>query len=227
MAADLPDAADGMIVRHLLTHTSGLIDYEDVIPQERSAQLHDDDVLRLLEGGKSPPFSAGHAIPLQQQRLLLAGADRRNGLRENDMRSFCTSGFSGLSTCNRRWPSRPVYLDDRASCLRLQRRAGTVPPRGWLRTDQSLTSATLGDGGIYSSVDDLAKWDAALSGDGLLRPASLRLAFRACGGDRRPAGSIRLRLARSPETRAGIRAKRWDFAMSSCATLNAVSPSWC
>jgi len=54
----------------------------------------------------------------------------------------------------------------------------SAAPRGWQRTDQSLTSATLGDGGIYSSVDDLAKWDAALSGDGLLRPASLRRSFR-------------------------------------------------
>jgi len=48
----------------------------------------------------------------------------------------------------------------------------------WTRTDQNLTSATLGDGGIYSSVDDLAKWDAALCGDRLLRPESLRLAFQ-------------------------------------------------
>ena len=30
----------------------------------------------------------------------------------------------------------------------------------WIRRDQSVTSATQGDGGIYSSIDDLAKWDA-------------------------------------------------------------------
>jgi CubicO group peptidase (beta-lactamase class C family) len=47
----------------------------------------------------------------------------------------------------------------------------------WQRTDQSLTSAVLGDGGIYSSIDDLAKWDAALYDNRLLRPESLRLAF--------------------------------------------------
>jgi CubicO group peptidase (beta-lactamase class C family) len=35
----------------------------------------------------------------------------------------------------------------------------------WTRTDQNLTSAVLGDGGIYSSIDDLAKWDAALYDD--------------------------------------------------------------
>ncbi|MGH9562985.1 MAG: serine hydrolase domain-containing protein, partial [Terracidiphilus sp.] len=48
----------------------------------------------------------------------------------------------------------------------------------WTRADQSLTSATLGDGGIYSSIEDLMKWDAALDDDRLLRPASLRLAFQ-------------------------------------------------
>src|SRR5229473_2226488 len=33
----------------------------------------------------------------------------------------------------------------------------------WKETDQSSTSATLGDGGIYSSLEDLAKWDEALA----------------------------------------------------------------
>jgi CubicO group peptidase (beta-lactamase class C family) len=35
-------------------------------------------------------------------------------------------------------------------------------------TDQSSTSATLGDGGIYSNLDDLAKWDEALRQNKLL-----------------------------------------------------------
>ena len=48
---------------------------------------------------------------------------------------------------------------------------------GWTRTDQSSTSAVLGDGGIYSSTEDLAKWDAALYDDRLLSRASRELAF--------------------------------------------------
>jgi CubicO group peptidase (beta-lactamase class C family) len=35
-------------------------------------------------------------------------------------------------------------------------------------TDQSSTSATLGDGGIYSNLEDLAKWDDGLRGHTLL-----------------------------------------------------------
>jgi len=38
----------------------------------------------------------------------------------------------------------------------------------WLETDQSPTSATLGDGGIYTSIQDLAKWDDALRNHTLL-----------------------------------------------------------
>jgi CubicO group peptidase (beta-lactamase class C family) len=47
----------------------------------------------------------------------------------------------------------------------------------WESTDQSLTSAVLGDGGVYSSIDDLAKWDAALYDDRVLSDASRKLAF--------------------------------------------------
>lgn len=48
---------------------------------------------------------------------------------------------------------------------------------GWRRTDQSQTSAVLGDGGVFSSIDDLAKWEAALYDDRLLSRESLGLAF--------------------------------------------------
>ncbi|HET7845317.1 MAG TPA: serine hydrolase domain-containing protein, partial [Xanthomonadales bacterium] len=47
----------------------------------------------------------------------------------------------------------------------------------WRQADQSTTSAVLGDGGVYSSIDDLAKWDAALYDDRLLSDASRALAF--------------------------------------------------
>jgi CubicO group peptidase (beta-lactamase class C family) len=47
----------------------------------------------------------------------------------------------------------------------------------WKRTDQSLTSAVLGDGGIYSSIDDLLKWDQALGDGRLLKKETLALAF--------------------------------------------------
>jgi CubicO group peptidase (beta-lactamase class C family) len=43
--------------------------------------------------------------------------------------------------------------------------------------DQSATSATLGDGGVYSNLLDMAKWDEALRAGTLLAPAEVRSAF--------------------------------------------------
>ncbi|GAI48547.1 unnamed protein product, partial [marine sediment metagenome] len=37
----LPDATSTITIRHLLTHTSGLIDYEEVMPPDTVRQLHD------------------------------------------------------------------------------------------------------------------------------------------------------------------------------------------
>jgi len=44
-------------------------------------------------------------------------------------------------------------------------------------TDQSSTSATLGDGGIYSNLEDLAKWDTALRNHTLLSADEMKPAL--------------------------------------------------
>ena len=44
-------------------------------------------------------------------------------------------------------------------------------------TDQSSTSATLGDGGIYSNLEDLAKWDDALRNHTLLNEKEFQAAL--------------------------------------------------
>ena len=47
----------------------------------------------------------------------------------------------------------------------------------WREMDQSPTSAVLGDGGIYCSLDDLAKWDRALTHNTLLSEAEMEPAI--------------------------------------------------
>jgi CubicO group peptidase (beta-lactamase class C family) len=51
------------------------------------------------------------------------------------------------------------------------RNSGIVP------SDQSSTSAVLGDGGVYSSIHDLAAWDRALDAGTVLRHDELRDAW--------------------------------------------------
>jgi CubicO group peptidase (beta-lactamase class C family) len=53
----------------------------------------------------------------------------------------------------------------------------TMTPAGVRPADQSAASGVLGDGGIYSSVRDLAAWDRALDDHTLVDSRSQRLAW--------------------------------------------------
>jgi CubicO group peptidase (beta-lactamase class C family) len=167
----LPDAADAITIRHLLTHTSGLIDFEEVILPGTSEQLRDADVLRLLEAENRVYFASGTQYRYSNSGYVLL--------------ALLVEAVSGMSFAAflRERIFKPLHMD---TTMVLEAGATDVPHRAfgysaagrsWVRTDQSLTSATLGDGGIYSSVDDLAKWDAALYDERLMRAQSLRLAF--------------------------------------------------
>ena len=167
----MPDAADDMVIRHLLTHTSGVVDFEDLIPEGTTAQVHDSDVLRLLQAENRGYFTPGARYRYSNSgyALLALIVGRASG---EDFASFLRNRIFlplGMRTT--------VAFEEGVSIVAHRAFGYSATPQEWVRTDQSLTSATLGDGGIYSSIDDLAKWDAALGDDRLLRPASLRLAF--------------------------------------------------
>ncbi|HKU16493.1 MAG TPA: serine hydrolase domain-containing protein [Steroidobacteraceae bacterium] len=167
----LPRAAEAVTIRHLLTHTSGLIDYEDVIPQNFTAQLHDADVLKLLQTQDRWYFrpGTGYRYSNSGYALLALIVERASGktfatfLRE---RIFQPVGMTDT-----------VAHQDGISTVADRAFGYTQESGRWSRTDQSQTSAVLGDGGIYSSIDDLAKWDAALYDGRLLQPSSLQAAF--------------------------------------------------
>lgn len=167
----LPPADEAITIRHLLTHTSGLIDYEDVMPATTTGQLRDADVLRLLETQEHGYFAPGADYRYSNSGYALlaliveqaSGQDFQSFLRE---RIFLPLGMHDTLAYVRGGPE----IGHRAY--------GYSEIEGsWTRTDQSPTSAVLGDGGIYSSIDDLAKWDAAFYDDRLLSDASRRQAF--------------------------------------------------
>jgi CubicO group peptidase (beta-lactamase class C family) len=167
----LPDAAAPMTLKHLLTHTSGLIDYEDLIAEGTSRQLHDSDVLHLLEGQNRTYFLPGSSYRYSDSgyALLALIVGRASG---QDFASFLRARiFVPLGMRD------TVAYEQGISSVAHRAYGYSRSAQAWARTDQSLTSAVLGDGGVYSSVEDLAKWDAALYQSGLLNADSRRLAF--------------------------------------------------
>lgn len=167
----LPPADDAITLRHLLTHTSGLIDYEDVMPDDTTEQLRDADVLRLLESQDRTYFEPGNGYRYSNSAyaLLALIVERASGKSFQDFlreRIFLPLGMHDTVAYVQGGPEVP------------HRAYGYSEIDGqWTRTDQSATSAVLGDGGIYSSIADLAKWDAALYDDRLLSDASRAAAF--------------------------------------------------
>jgi len=168
----LPAAADAVTLRHLLSHTSGLVDYEDLIPADQTAQVRDADVLRLLEGEDRLYFTPGSDYRYSNSgyALLALVAERASGMRFADVLRTRIFAPLGMDATLAREDDGPAVPDRAYGYSRVDGR--------WQRTDQSTTSAVLGDGGIYSSLADLARWDAALYDDRLLGAASRALAFQ-------------------------------------------------
>lgn len=167
----LPKAAQSITIHQLLTHTSGLVDYEDLMDDTATRQVHDRDVLELLSHKDSLYFAPGTSY------------------------RYSNSGYSLLSLIVERVSGKTfaTFLDDRIfaplgmnNTVAHQDGLDVVSHRAfgyklkdsaWTRKDQSTTSAVLGDGGIYSSIDDMAKWNAAQYDERLLKEKWRRVAF--------------------------------------------------
>jgi CubicO group peptidase (beta-lactamase class C family) len=168
---DFPTCGKQITVNHLLTHTSGLIDYEDVIPPGTTIPVLDQDVLRLLLTQEKAYFPPGSQYRYSNSAyaLLAVIVEARSGqtfarfLRENifePLKMTNTLAYeAGLSVV----PNRAFGHTQKSNV--------------WQRTDQSLTSSVLGDGGIYSSLTDLMKWDQSLYKSKLVSERTLRAVF--------------------------------------------------
>jgi CubicO group peptidase (beta-lactamase class C family) len=171
-----PSYGQAISVRNLLNHTSGLQDYEDLMehhnfPRDASFQISDQQVLELLEEQSTIKFPPGKKWEYSNSGYVLLGliAQKVSG------KPFGESLQERIFV--------PLGMDH---TLAYQKGKNVISHRaygysssagGWRETDQSSTSATLGDGGVYSSLADLAKWDQALRTNRLLSQAEMQAAL--------------------------------------------------
>jgi CubicO group peptidase (beta-lactamase class C family) len=151
-------------IRQLLTHTSGLPDYEELIPEGTTLQLDDADVLRLLMDAKEPKFPAGTQWSYSNSGYALLGLIVEQ------------ASATPLPQFMQRELFRPCGMDGAVMYMqgmnavdqRVFGHERTPDGAGWVRADQSLTSAVRGDGGIYASAVEYGKWFAGLHGGKVL-----------------------------------------------------------
>lgn len=168
---EVPDWAAAVSLKQLLQHTSGLPDYEDLIPEGRSTQITDEEVPSLLHRANGLFFRLGTEFRYSNTGYVLLGliAAKAAGLSLSEafrVRLFQPLGMLGT-------------VAYRAGVNEVPHRAHghTVEGDTCRVTDQSITSATLGDGGVYSSIEDLTRWCAALDAKAVPHWPEVSLAF--------------------------------------------------
>lgn len=177
---DFPPYGRKITVRNLLNHTSGLLDYEDLLdkqypntPPDKIPQIRDAGVLKLMEQQTTTQFEPGSRW------------------------QYSNSGYAVLAMIAERVSGKPFedFLRERIFLPLHMRRTiayvkgkNEVPDRAygytkstqtgqWEMTDQSPTSAVLGDGGVYSSLRDLSHWLRAIEHHRLLPASELEQAY--------------------------------------------------
>ncbi|HKO98461.1 MAG TPA: serine hydrolase domain-containing protein [Pyrinomonadaceae bacterium] len=159
--------APTITIRQLLTHTSGLLDHLDVVKDNVTGWTNN-DVVKLL---------------LRENRVLFQPGDKF---------SYSNSGYVLLSmivekVSGESFPAfvqknifRPLDMDHTYVAVsnppkNLKHARGYVEKEGrWELTDYD--AFTTGGGGVYSSLDDLYKWDQSFTTERLIKKETLKLA---------------------------------------------------
>lgn len=163
--SSFPDYGKKIKIKHLLTHSSGLVDYEDLVPSTQTTQVHDTSCLQLMymvdslyfpAGSKYKYSNTGYAI-LALIIEKVTGKDFATYLKETIFKPLGMKNTiayeAGKSVVTNRAIGHSIINDN------------------WTQTDQNTTSAVLGDGGVYSNVIDLSKWIKTLMQFKLITPA--------------------------------------------------------
>jgi CubicO group peptidase (beta-lactamase class C family) len=155
--SDCPAYARKIELRHLLSHTSGLPDYEtasavDTFPryQVTDKDVYDyyrDEIKKLnFKSGSKYEYSDGAYCLLSVIVSHVAKMPYEEYLQKHVLRNahMTDSGFMRKNLPRRVYGFS--YQKD----------------SGWVPSDQRRTSATHGDGGLYSSAHELVAWQKAL-----------------------------------------------------------------
>ena len=157
-------------VRHLLTHTSGIKDWEDEKDLDLRRDYTEDQLLKIAMG-LPLDFPPGTQWSYSNTGYVLLGilVHKVSGQFYGDLleeRVFRPLGMTSTHIIN-----EADIVPNRSAGYVLQK--GVLKNQEWVSPSLNTTA----DGSLYLTVLDLAKWDAALYGSSLVKPETLKQAF--------------------------------------------------
>lgn len=162
-------------VRHLLTHTSGLPDYQVLVQQHTNTldTLDNDGFLKLLADirpallfspGEKWKYGTTGYVVLVSVIEKITGMPFGEVLEQQIVRPLDLKNTFAYALS--------AHVPDRSRAVGFERKNGRFVPNDLTRFD-----GVIGVGGIYSSAEDLLVWDQALYSGKLASPAALRVLF--------------------------------------------------
>ena len=161
---DAPESWQNITVRHLLTHTAGTTDYPQDFDFRRD--YTEDELLRRA-AGIPLAFQPGEKWSYSNLGYLMLGILIHKITGEFYGDFLQTRIFKPLGMTTARIISEADIIPNRAAGYRLVK--GELKNQEWV----SPTLNTTADGALYLTVYDMAKWDAALYTERLLKKSSL------------------------------------------------------
>ena len=162
----LPSEWLGVTVRQLLTHTSGIPDYEEIASYDvYGSRLTSEDVIKIAHS-RPMDFEPGTGWYYSNTGYYLLSliVERIEGQPLGEILE--SRIFDPLDMTQTRMTDPEAIIPNRASGYWVNKAGKLINRRA------TETSSTLGAGGILSSASDLAKWDKSLYGDQLLTAES-------------------------------------------------------
>jgi CubicO group peptidase (beta-lactamase class C family) len=165
---ELPAAWSAVTVHHLLTHQSGIPDYVGITGDAPASLdgLTNQAALDIVLQNPTLQFPPGTSASYSNTGYILLAmiVERLSGTSFADFLDANIFQPLGMTA---------TFVADESAVYP----STTARPYDEDNRLYDYTMHTYGDGGIYTTLDDYAKWDAALYTDALVQQSTLELAF--------------------------------------------------
>jgi D-alanyl-D-alanine carboxypeptidase len=168
-----PDFASGVAsivsVRQLLTHSSGIMDHYSYVDKVLYKEFWDKDVLTALRAVDSVYFPPGSRYRYSNAAFCLLSLIIEKLSGETYPAYICSHVFAPLNMVRSNVIQPDFKISDRSFGYEFEKDTFRISD-----AKESLFFSTMGDGGVYTSIDDYLRWITAIQQKRVLDPALVK-----------------------------------------------------
>lgn len=173
-------------VEHLINHTSGIADYEAYFDNnwDSSKIVENKDILEWLATNPEPVFETGKDWEYSNTAYLVLAllVEKVSGEEFSDYAKRNIFDKAGMKETNYFNLAHPIEIKERAFCYEKD------SLENWKKVDGYYMNGIMGDGAVYTSLNDYLKYDNTLRNNELFSKETQKLIFE-------PSSSVRKKLA--------------------------------